>query len=386
LASAAAVTTACVFPAFLTGAMAVQVRADLDFTESGTGLGVGAFFAAAALSSVLLGRFTERIGPARGLRLAAVCTAVGQLALAGLARSFGTLLALLAITGTANALAQPAANLLIARHLPENRQGIAFAVKQSAIPLSTLLAGVAVPAVALTVGWRWAFVGAAALAIGSAVAVPQIDAPRLAAGARPPRPAPDVPFATLVLLSIGISLGAASAGTLGAFLVSAGVESGLSESAAGLTLTLGSAVGITVRLLAGARADRRTGGHLRVVSRMLLGGAVAYALLATGDRWVILAATPLAFGAGWAWPGLFNLAIVRANPSSPAVATGITQTGTYIGAVAGPLLFGFIAERQSYAAAWSLAAVIALAASLAIAAGRSRLRRGRPEPLGAVPA
>jgi MFS family permease len=335
---------------------------------------------------VVLGRVTERIGPAHGLRIAAVCTAVGQLAVAGFARSLGSLLGLLAVTGTANALAQPAANLLIARHVPEHRQGIAFAVKQSAIPLSTLLAGVAVPAVALTVGWRWAFVGAAALAVAAAIAVPQIDGPPLEAAARAQRPTPDVPFATLVLLAVGISLGAASAGTLGAFLVSAAVESGWGESVAGLTLTLGSAIGITVRLLAGARADRRDGGHLRVVSRMLAGGAVAYALLATGDQWVLLAATPLAFGAGWAWPGLFNLAIVRANPSSPAVATGITQTGTYIGAVAGPLLFGFISERQSYAAAWSLAAVIALAGSLAIAAGRHRLRRGRPEPLGALPA
>ena len=56
-------------------------------------------------------------------------------------------------------------------------------------------------------------------------------------------------------------------------------------------------------------------------------------------------AGPLAFATGWAWPGLFNLAVVRVNPSAPGAATGITQTGTYLGAVVGPVLFGVVAEH-----------------------------------------
>jgi MFS family permease len=364
LAATAAVTTVCVFPAFLTGAMAVQLREDLGFSEAGTGFGVAAFFAAAAVSSAALGRLTERVGPALGLRVAALITAVGQCAIALFARSLGSLLVLLAVTGSANALAQPAANLLIARHLPPNRQGIAFAVKQSAIPVSTLLAGIAVPTIALTVGWKWAFAGASVVALFAAASVPNLPEPPRDRAAPRMRPRADVPTATMAVLAIGIALGAAAAGTLGAFLVSAGVDAGFSD-------------GVAVRLLAGVRADRRDGGHLRVVALMLAGGAVAYALLATGDRTVFLLATPLAFGAGWAWPGLFNLAIVRANPSSPAAATGVTQTGTYIGAVAGPLLFGLLADRGSYGIAWLAASVVALAASVAITAGRALLRRDR---------
>jgi MFS family permease len=200
---------------------------------------------------------------------------------------------------------------------------------------------------------------------------------------------------TMAVLSLGIALGAAAAGTLGAFLVSAGVEAGLAPGTAGLTLTLGSAVGITVRLLAGLRADRRSGGHLRVVAIMLALGSVAFALLATGRPGVIVAAVPLAFGAGWAWPGLFNLAVVLANPGSPAAATGITQTGTYAGAVAGPLAFGFLAEHASFGVAWLVAAATAAGASAAIWAGRAMLRRSRSvaaapaaaaEPLPPLPA
>jgi MFS family permease len=385
LAATAAVTTVCVFPAFLTGAMAVQLREDLGFSEAGTGFGVAAFFAAAAVSSAALGRLTERVGPALGLRAAAVITAVGQCSIALLARSLGSLLVLLAVTGSANALAQPAANLLIARHLPPNRQGIAFAVKQSAIPVSTLLAGIAVPTIALTVGWKWAFAGASVVALFAAASVPNLPEPARDLTAPRMRPRADVPTATMAVLAIGIALGAAAAGTLGAFLVSAGVDAGFSDGVAALTLSAGSAIGVAVRLLAGVRADRRDGGHLRVVALMLAGGAVAYALLATGDRTIFLLATPLAFGAGWAWPGLFNLAIVRANPSSPAAATGVTQTGTYIGAVAGPLLFGLLADRGSYGIAWLAASAVALAASVAITAGRALLRRDRLAAIESFP-
>jgi MFS family permease len=380
LAGTAAITTACVFPAFLMGAMAVQVRDDLGFSETGTGLGVAAFFAAAALSSLALGRVTERRGARWGLRSSGGVSAGASLAVAGLARSLPVLCVLLAVAGAANALCQPAANLLIARHLPVHRQGLAFAIKQAAIPLATLLAGLAVPVIALSVGWRWAFVAAAILALGSALLAPDVDpAERTSARSREARPEArsDTRGAVMAVLAVGIGFGAAAAGTLGAFLVSAAVEAGMSEGGAGLLLTGGSLLGITVRVLAGVRADRRDGGHLRVVAAMLAAGAVAYALLATMRLGVFIVAAPLAFATGWAWPGLFNLAVVRANPSSPAAATGLTQTGTYLGAVSGPLLFGLVAEAVSYRAAWLLAGGFAVLAALAMIAGRNALRRDR---------
>ncbi|MDQ3944131.1 MAG: MFS transporter, partial [Actinomycetota bacterium] len=300
LLATAAATTACVFPPFLLGAMAVQVRADLGFSEAGTGLGVAAFFAAASIFSAASGRWAESVGGDRALRLAALWSAGVQLAVAALAGGLPALLVLLALAGTANALAQPAANLVISQALPLHRQGLGFAVKQSAIPASTMLAGLAVPAIALTAGWRWAFVGSALLSLASAAAVPGVAGRLDRPVAAPFEGSGRAPMGTMAVLSLGIALGAAAAGTLGAFLVSAGVEAGLAPGTAGLTLTLGSAVGITVRLLAGLRADRRGGGHLRVVALMLALGSVAFALLATGRPGVMVAAVPLAFGAGWA--------------------------------------------------------------------------------------
>lgn len=353
------------------------MRAELGFGESGLGLAVGAFFAAAAVSSAVLGRTAERLGPTASMRASAACSAVALLGVAVNARSFTTLLLWLAFGGVANALAQPAANLFIATTVPVERLGMAFAFKQSGIPAATLLGGLAVPSIALTVGWRWAFVAAAMFPIVGGLTIPAA-ARRVG---RTPADGPEVrsrvPLTPLVVLGSGIGLGAAAAGTLGAFLVNAAVDAGIAEGAAGLLVSAGSAIGITVRLLAGRRADRREGGQLRVVSAMLVAGSVAYALYATEVPIVLLLATPLAFGAGWGWPGLFNLAIVRAHPTAAATASGITQTGTYVGAVAGPVVFGAVVEAASYRAAWLLAAGFAVAGAATIAAGRSLIRRER---------
>jgi cyanate permease len=187
----------------------------------------------------------------------------------------------------------------------------------------------------------------------------------------------DTEWRSLVVLAIGVGLGASAAGTLASFFVQAGVHAGISEGGAGLLAAVGSASVIAVRLVAGARADRRQGGNLTVVAAMLVLGAVGYLLYATEAKVMLIAALPLTFAAGWGWPGLFNLAIVRANPQAPGLASGVTQTGTYIGAVAGPLLFGALAENRSYAAAWTVAAASSLAAAGAMLLGRRLLRRQR---------
>jgi len=189
----------------------------------------------------------------------------------------------------------------------------------------------------------------------------------------------DVSLAPLVVLAVGVGLGAAAAGALAGFLVTGGVEVGLGPGLAGLALTVGSVVGIVCRLWAGARADRRPGGHLRVVALMLVGGAGAVAVLAVGVPWLYLVGTLFAFGAGWGWPGLFNFSIVRNNPNAPGAATGITQTGTYIGAVVGPLVFGAVAQDLSFGAAWSMLVVCYLLAAGAMLVGRSLLRQAVDE-------
>ena len=53
--------------------------------------------------------------------------------------------ALLAVAGLANAVNQPAINLFMADQVPLDRQGLAFGIKQSAIPGAILVSGLALP-------------------------------------------------------------------------------------------------------------------------------------------------------------------------------------------------------------------------------------------------
>ena len=48
--------------------------------------------------------------------------------------------------------------------------------------------------------------------------------------------------------------------------------------------------------------------------------------------------------------------MVRRNPAAPAAATGITMTGIYVGAAAGPALFGLVAGT-SFTVAWAIMSV-----------------------------
>lgn len=376
----ASVATALVgtLPVFLTGALAVQIGRDFSFGAARLGIASGVFFGAAASGSALMGRLAERIGPGRAMRAAAVLAGVFMAALS-LAPDFPVLVGLLLVGGWVNALAQVSANLMVARGIHPDRQGWSLAIKQAGVPAGTLLGGLAVPLLGVTVGWRWAYVVGAAGAVVAASIVPVRAV--AASGPRTSKREGDVPLRALVLLAIAVGFASAANGTLSTFLVSAGVESGLSESASGLILTLGAAIGITMRLYFGRRADRRGGRHLPVVSALLLGGSVGYLALAPGLVWTHVVGAAIAFGAGWAWPGLFNLAIVRLNPGAPGAATGITQTGVYVGALSGPILFGFVVDHFGYRPAWILAAVSSTLAAAGIVYGRSQVMAWREAQL-----
>ena len=182
---------------------------------------------------------------------------------------------------------------------------------------------------------------------------------------------------TLVVLACAMALGSSAATSLGAFIVPAFVAAGFGPGTAGLLAAVGSVAGLAARLVAGVRADRRGGRHLRAVAMMLASGSIGYLGLALGSRAVDVVAVVVAFGAAWGWPGLFNLAIVRTHDHAPGWATGVTQTGAYAGGVLGPFVFGVIVGHMSYGAAWLVDAGLALAAVSGMLLGRRLLRSSR---------
>jgi cyanate permease len=184
----------------------------------------------------------------------------------------------------------------------------------------------------------------------------------------------------LGVLAIAGAFGSGAANAMGSYLVDSSVSAGLAEGTAGLLFALGSAAGLSMRVGAGWLADRVTGGRLLWVAGLYLIGSVGFLLQATRDTGLLWVATLLCFGGGWGWPGLFNFAVVSRNPHAPAAATGLTQTGVYLGGTGGPLLFGVVAESFGYQYAWLGASAFGLIACTAVLIGRSMLlRAGEPE-------
>jgi predicted MFS family arabinose efflux permease len=368
-AGAVTATVAVAVPVFLLGGLSVLIAQDLHFSPAGLGGLVSVYFGVGALCAVPTGKLVERYGSRRTTAAGIVLSAVAMLLIAVAARSYGTLFALVAFAGLANGLGQLGSNLSLARTVPPHRQGLAFGVKQAAIPISTLMAGIAVPTVGLTLGWRWAFAIAALFCCAALLVLPPDSSGR---GNGPARER-STRTAGLVVLAAAGTLASGTANALGAFLVSSAVDRGIDAGTAGLVLALGSALGIAGRVTAGWVADRREGGHLLVVTGMMALGAGGLALLAAPGHVALLIGTLAGFGLGWAWPGLLNFAVVRIEKHAPAAATSITQTGVYAGGAAGPLAFGATVHATSYATAWLLSAVIMVCAAVLTVLGRRLL-------------
>ena len=104
---------------------------------------------------------------------------------AALASGYGTLLVALAVTGLAQALANPATNLLVADRVPGPQRALAIGVKQSGVQLAAFAAGLALPPLAAVAGWRAGMAAAAVLPAVLLIVVWRVvppDAPRQAAG------------------------------------------------------------------------------------------------------------------------------------------------------------------------------------------------------------
>lgn len=364
--AALAVNLAGVLPLFLTGAMAVQMSRDLGFGPAQLGALSGAYAGSALVASAPLGGRVGTIGVRRSARIAAAVAAVSLLGGAVSPTVWWLALSML-VGGLANAIGQPAGNAMIAQHVPAARFGLGYAIKQSGIPLATLLAGLAVPSVALTIGWRAAFLIACALAAGAAV-LPPPD--RNVESRRVEGPVPRRLRGPLWALAAGLMLAVIAAPSIGAFGAIGGVAIGMSEASAGLLVAAGGLLGMTIRIVAGLWADRAGSGALKAVAALMLVGAVGWMLMASAFSTTAIAlyvvGLLVANAFGWGWPGLLHLAVARMFPAATAAASGVTQTGVSAGLMVGPLVIGLTIERLGWPAAWSLAAACAAAASLAV--------------------
>lgn len=366
-----------VLPLFLTGAMSVQIGRELGLDASGIGLLLAGFAVTSFLFSAPLGAQVGRIGITPSLRSAAVLSSAA-LCVCAVAPGRWVLAVAIATGGLANALGQTASNALVAARVRPQRFGLAYAIKQSAIPLSILLGGLAVPLLALTLGWRSAYAAAALLGVAAALSVPSAIQPR-AGRAEGHVDRTDLP--AVWLLGTGLVAAVVAATSIGAHAASSAVLIGFSEATAGLLIALGGAAGLAVRLAAGVRADHVSGGALTAAAVLVLGGAVGWLLMASLVPVLFVVGLLAANALGWGWPGLVHLAVARRFPDATAAASGITQTGVSLGLLVGPPLIGLAAVALGWQWAWTLAAVSAVVGASLILVARTQLLSSRRTPV-----
>ena len=357
-------------PGFLAASLAPRIDADFAFSEAALGVAVAIVYLVCAGYSSPAGNLVERLGARRAMRAGAATTVVCCLGVAVLADSAVVLVALLVVGGIGNAIAAPAASAVIDRHVPPAHHGVAFGAMQAGAPIGAVFAGLALPAVAIPFGWRWAFVLTAALAAVTALAAPATG--RKAAADEGVRPHGLGSVHALAL----VALFASAAGTgLISFIVLYAVESGIAEGPAGLLLAALSLAAATSRVILGLALDRGGGDPLGPVSWMQLAGAAGLVLLIVGEPAAVVAGALVAGAVGWAWPGALTSAVVARAPGAPAWAVGVMMAGLFAGAVTGPLATGLLADREQFTAAWLLLAACALAAGGLVAVVSRRSAR-----------
>lgn len=369
----AALTTALgVLPIFLLGGLSIFMAPELGFRPSQLGLAVSMFFGISAISATPAGRLGDRFPPSVGVRIGVACSTVSLLGIGLLVRDYSSMVLFLMLGGVGNSITQMSGNVMLVTATEVRHQAKAFAVKQSAVPFANLLGGAAVPLLGLTLGWRYAYVLVALLAL---VALGRLPNERRAVSSSKDGPLRVMPLA---LLATGAALSAGAGNAVAIFLVPSATDSGVTPALAGSLLAVGGAAGIVGRLTSGWLRDRMTFDGIIAAAALIGVGMVGLAMLAVGvDGLLLVVATFVFFGGGWGWAALFTHAVARAHPNSSGRATGISQTGIFGGGVIGPGTVGVVIERFGYRAGWLVALLLTGVGVTLLLAGNMALKRGR---------
>jgi MFS family permease len=315
------------------------------------GFAVTVFALVSGFTQAPLGYVVDHIG-ARKILLTGLCLAGLALIMLGLHLSYAWLIASAVLLGLANSVYHPANYAILSAHMDEARMGRAFSIHTFA----GFLGGAVAPAiVALLVGMVG---GAGALiaagAVGPLVALllvvfglPDAGAIHRQGGTKTPRQniiTPALMMLTIFFMLLGLS--SAGIGNFGVVALMSGYGASFSTANMALTAYLGaSAVGV----LAGGFLADRTERHGQVAAGCFAVNAAVVLTIATVALPPVLltmAMTLAGFLGGVIAPSRDMLVRAAAPVGAAGRAFGIVSTGFNFSGIAGPLLFGWIMDRN----------------------------------------
>lgn len=368
IAIAAALTVVCSLPLYLTGALAPQINRDLPLSASDLGTVLAVYWIAGAAGSFVSARWAGLLTDRAAMTVSLAIVMLGLLSAGLFATETWHLLVIIGLTGIANGTGHSPANSQLQRRLPDSVQGLGFGIKQAAIPVASVVAGLSVPLFGATIGWRAALVIGAGLCVPILVAVLRgVDGEARnessVGGAGERERMPQVVRRKAVRLSLVTLLAAGSFAASATLVTTVADMRDWSVETAALALAGASLVGAILRVFASAVP----GFSLRQAWGLLV------ALIGLGALGMLIMSIPvpaafyigmfLVQGPGWAWPGIMHFVGARISQGHVGAVTGIVQGMVSISSALIPLLTGVLLVSFGVTAAWmSLFAILTAAA------------------------
>ena len=150
-------------------AIGPAMATSVGVTESLVGAQVILVYLAAMLASLFAGSVVVQLGAVRATQLSLVGSAIG-LGLAAVPSVVVIVFASL-VLGASYGLVNPATGQMLESATPAARRAMAFSIKQSALPVGGMLAGVIAPLLAVSLGWQVALWVMASAAVAGALAL-----------------------------------------------------------------------------------------------------------------------------------------------------------------------------------------------------------------------
>jgi MFS family permease len=332
--------------------VAPVVAQTLQVSPALVGLYVSVTYAGAMVATLMGGATVARMGAIRASQWGLVLCALGLLLCA--VPWLPSMVLGAVLIGLGYGPITPASSHLLARTTPKHQMSLVFSIKQTGVPLGSMLAGAVVPPLALLGNWQLSLVAVAAVCFLCAWVSQSLRA-ELDGDRQPdtrirwgsliePIRLVLAHRALLIMASCSFMFSMVQL-SLTTYLVTF-LHDDLSYGlvAAGLALSVTQLGGIGGRVVWGYVADRWLGARrmLLLLASMMALGALASAFLTTDTPQAVVIAILVGFGASAiGWNGVYLAEVARrAPPGMASMATGGTLAFTFLGVVVGPPMFG----------------------------------------------
>ena len=367
----------------------VFIKDDYGVTYTELSLALAAFGVVSSVLQTPVGFFVDRFGARLNL-IGGLLLGSAAVAAAGLVNSFWVFIAMFAVMGLANTVYHPADYALLSERVTPQRVPQVFSFHTCSGMIGSAVAPGTLLFMQSLVGWRGAFVCAAALGIIAALILAlQGEPPPRHRATQVSKPRGDDPSSAAadgwrLLLSPPILLNlvffvllAMVGGGLNQYLVvGLGALHGTPPALANTALTgllVMSAIGV---LVGGALATRTTHHTLVTAGGLLVTGAVSTLIgfVDPGALLLVLIVSLSGFASGLTMPSRDMIVRSVTPPGSFGKVFGFVTTGFHIGGMVAPLIFAQLLDHGHPRAVFLYIAACAIVAIATVAFGMSGRR------------